>query len=93
LCYRLAALQKSGDTAWKKRLTKIDPGNDFTIICSTAQINHHHVSHVSVSIESNRPIQQWQAEYIQYYKCRLLQQYETNVNGASEGLNWAVPKV
>lgn len=66
--YRLAALQKSGDTDWKKRLAKVNPENDLTIICSTAQINHHLVSHVSVSIENNRPIQQWQAEDMQYYK-------------------------
>ena len=63
--YRLAALQKSGDTDWKKRLTKINPEDDLTVICSTAQINHHHVSHVSVCMESTRPIQQWQVEDIQ----------------------------
>jgi hypothetical protein len=57
---RLAALQKSGDTDWKKRLMKVNPEDDLTVICSTAQINHHHVSHVSVCIETNSPIQQWQ---------------------------------
>lgn len=87
LLYRLAALQKSGDTDWKKRLSKINPENDLTVICSTAQINHRHVSQVSIYIECNRLVQQWQVEDIRYYKCRLLQQYVTNLNGASEVLN------
>jgi hypothetical protein len=51
-CYRLAALQKSGHTDWKKRLLKLNPEDDLTVICSTAQINHHHINHVSVSFES-----------------------------------------
>lgn len=85
MCYRLAALQKRGDTDWKKRLTKVNPENDLTVICSTAQINHHHVSHVSVCIESNLSSGKWKTYSITNVDC--YSSIRQILNGASEELS------